>query len=181
MSVLSLFPIHRAQSILVAAEQGPEEHGPGAKGIKRVPGRKSTGIKGIKTNLPADSTIDFVHDSLLKKMKDPAWTPFPPIDDFITAASESSIPGTKRKPHSNIPVVIQLHFIQSPVAGRPLPNLFTPEEQGRASTSMPSLDPKDRTTTRFCHQHPVLKCPRLRLPQMRWTQSVPLTNPQLLL
>ncbi|KAJ7109223.1 hypothetical protein C8R44DRAFT_986254 [Mycena epipterygia] len=80
----------------MSAEQGPDDHGPAAKGKKTVPGRKSTGIKGIKTNLPPDSTIDQVHNSLLKSLEDPAWTPFPQIDaTVVTAALASSIPGTK--------------------------------------------------------------------------------------
>ncbi|KAJ7852530.1 hypothetical protein B0H13DRAFT_1207524 [Mycena leptocephala] len=70
------------------SEQGPENHGPAAKGQKKVPPRNSTGKKGRKTNLPTDGTVDDIHDLFLEQLEqEKDWNPFsaqerpPPIND----------------------------------------------------------------------------------------------------
>ncbi|KAJ7462217.1 hypothetical protein B0H11DRAFT_2241368 [Mycena galericulata] len=55
------------------AEQGPKKHGPRAKGIRTVPQRKSTGQKGIKTNLPTDKDVDNIYSSFLEQAEDVHW------------------------------------------------------------------------------------------------------------
>ncbi|KAJ7507611.1 hypothetical protein B0H11DRAFT_1902699 [Mycena galericulata] len=67
------------------AEQGQKKHGPRAKGIRTVPPRKSTGQKGIKTNLPTDEDVDNIYSSFLEQAEDSQVVVLPSPSLYIQA------------------------------------------------------------------------------------------------
>ncbi|KAJ7476110.1 hypothetical protein FB451DRAFT_1463569 [Mycena latifolia] len=108
----------------LAAEQGKEEHGPSAKGKRTVPPRKSTGVKGLKTNMPTDQFVDEIHDALLANLEDEHWNPFPASE--TQPSPDNLIPGStlsSGRPAAAKPLHNRKSSSQSPVkfSGKPGP------------------------------------------------------------
>ncbi|KAJ7890613.1 hypothetical protein B0H14DRAFT_3851295 [Mycena olivaceomarginata] len=76
-------------------EQGPEEHGPAAKG-KGQPKKSTTGKKGVKLGLPADKAVDDTYDALLQKLEDtPDWNPFGDTESNASDTEQTTTPRIK--------------------------------------------------------------------------------------